>query len=58
MLHTKCLGVYDDRILVPPSLRKDVLVSLHSAHQGVTGMILNAQNTFFWPGITVDISFE
>ena len=50
--------MYDDRILVPPSLRKDVLASLHSAHQGVTGMILNAQNTVFWPGITVDISFE
>ena len=37
-------------------LRPDVLVVLHSAHQGVTGMNLRAEQSVFWPGITKDIS--
>ena len=44
--------------------RKDSLVrhqqsvhqqSVHSAHQGVTGMTLRAERSVFWPGITNDI---
>jgi len=35
--------LYIDRIIIPPSLREEVLASLHSAHQGVTskGRVLN-----------------
>ena len=47
-----------DRVVIPPSLRKEVLQVLHSAHQGVSGMGLNAQATVFWPGITEDIKAE
>ena len=32
-----------------------VLDTLHSAHQGVSGMISRADQSVFWPGITLDI---
>ena len=47
---------YKDRIVIPPSLRPDVLESLHSAHQGVTSMTSRVESSVFWPGITADIS--
>ena len=47
--------IYKDRIIVPPSLRKDILTALHSAHQGVTSMISRAKTSVFWPGISSDI---
>ena len=50
--------LYNDRVVIPPCLRKDVLHALHSAHQGVSGITLNAQDTVFWPGITRDIELE
>ncbi|MBY0580465.1 MAG: DDE-type integrase/transposase/recombinase, partial [Rickettsiales bacterium] len=43
------------RIVIPPTLRNDILDVLHSAHQGVSGMIARAQATVFWPGITYSI---
>ena len=48
--------LYIDRIIIPPSLREEVLASLHSAHQGVTSMISRAESLIFWPGITPAIS--
>ena len=47
--------LYNDRIVVPAKLRAKVLVNLHSAHQGITGMSLRALSAIFWPGITSDI---
>ena len=49
------VAIYKDSIIVPPSLRKDILTALHSAHQGVTSMISRAETSVFWPGITSDI---
>ena len=49
------VAMYGDRTVVPEQLRKEVLVVLHSAHQGVTGMNLRAEQSVFWPGITKDI---
>ena len=46
---------YKHRIVVPKSLRSMVLDTLHSAHQGVSGMISRADQSVFWPGITLDI---
>ena len=43
---------YKNRVLIPPSLRKDVLLALHSAHRGITSMISFAESSVFWPGIT------
>ena len=48
--------LYKDRIVVPASLRQEILASLHSAHQGVTAMTARAESSVFWPGITPAIS--
>ena len=47
--------LYQDRVIVPPSLRRTVLNNLHSAHQGTSQMELRARAIVFWPGITADI---
>ena len=36
-------------------MRTEVMDSLHAAHQGKTAMMLTAQSTVFWPGISVDV---
>ena len=48
--------LYKDRIIIPPSLRQQILTVLHSAHQGVTSMTSRAESTVFWPGITPAIT--
>ena len=48
--------MYNERIVIPPSLRSDVLESLHAAHQGVSSMISRAEHSVFWPGITPAIT--
>ena len=48
--------LYNDRIVIPPSLRDNVLQALHSAHQGVSQMCSRADASFFWPGMTSSIS--
>ena len=46
---------YKNRVVIPTELRQQVLQTLHSAHQGVTGMIKRAEQAVFWPGISIDI---
>ena len=46
---------YNDRVVVPPSLRPNVLSTLHAAHQSTSTMIARAESSVFWPGITKDI---
>ena len=45
-----------DRVVITPSLRKDVLTALHSAHQGMSSMTSRAKASVFWPGITPAIA--
>ena len=47
--------MYQDRVVVPSSLRRTILNNLHAAHQGVSSMQLRAQSIIFWPGMTLDI---
>ena len=47
--------MYQDRAVIPKSLRASVLDSLHSAHQGVSSMQMRAQSIVFWPGMSRDI---
>ena len=47
--------LYQDRIVIPPSLRDQVLETLHAAHQRVTSMNARAKASVFWPGITIQI---
>ena len=47
--------IHDGRILIPVPLRKEVLECLHSAHQGVNGMLAHAKQRLFWPGMDAAI---
>ena len=47
--------LYNGRIVILPQARNRVLKVLHSAHQGVTGMNLRAEQSVFWPGMREDI---
>ena len=47
--------LYNDRVVVPVSLRQPVLDVLHSAHQGVSGMTQRAKSIMFWPDMSQDI---
>ncbi len=51
-----CVILYKDRIVIPPTLREQILTVLHSTHQGVTSMTAHAESTVFWPGITSAIT--
>ena len=48
--------MYNNRVLIPPSLRSKVLSALHAAHQGISSMTSRARSSVFWPGITDCIS--
>ena len=47
--------LYQDRVVIPPSLRNEVLRTLHSAHQGVSSMESRDRSIVFWPGISTAI---
>ncbi len=47
----KNVVVYQERLVIPKSLRTYVIQLLHSAHQGCTGMLARASRTVYWPGI-------
>ena len=58
----RCDLVLDDglvlkgnRIVIPEALRRDVLTSLHTGHQGETKTVLLAKESVFWPGVTNEI---
>ena len=39
------------KMLIPRALRPIILEGLHAAHQGVSSMLANARERFFWPGL-------
>ena len=47
--------LYNDRVIIPTSLRQTALENLHAAHQGISSMQTRAQSIMFWPGMTVSI---
>jgi len=52
----KGLVFYGDRILIPYAKRKEVLSSLHAAHQGITRTKQRARLSVYWPGINHEIT--
>ena len=48
--------IYNERIIVPVSLREFIIQSLHASHHGTSSMIARAEASIYWPGITSDIS--
>ena len=49
------VALLDQRTVIPQSLRRQMLESLHSAHQGVTGMKARANQSIYWPGMDASI---
>ena len=43
------------RMYIPKSLRREILTTLHSAHQGPAGMKAAARGRFWWLGMDADI---
>ena len=41
------------RLVVPPSLRCDILRYLHDCHQGITKTRQNAASSVWWPGSVI-----
>ena len=46
---------YNERVVIPTSLRGKILEILHSGHGGVSSMTARAQASVWWPGIQADI---
>ena len=46
----------EQRIIIPPRLRADVLRCLHDGHQGITKTHANAASSVRWSGISQDIT--
>jgi len=45
-----------ERIVIPPTLRPEILNTLHKGHLGQEKCLLRARTTVFWPGITKDVT--
>ena len=45
----------DSKILIPPSMRKEILTKVHAGHQGREKCKKRARQVAFWPGINMDI---
>lgn len=55
------MAVYDglifksNQVLIPQSLRKDMLTKVHSGHSGIQSCIRRAKQVLFWIGMSKDI---
>ena len=47
--------MYQDRVVIPFTIRRQVLQHLHAAHQGTSTMEQRARATVYWPGMSQDI---
>ena len=41
------------RLLIPSTLRKNVLEQIHDGHLGIEKCMLKARDSVFWPGISM-----
>lgn len=45
----------DDKLIVPKSMRKSTLQTLHETHLGFNKLKIKAQEYFYWPGLVSDL---
>ena len=45
-----------DRVVIPTSLRPNILYKLHAAHRGAEFTLRHARNCVFWPGLNSQIT--
>jgi len=45
----------NSRILIPSSLRQDILARLHTGHQGITKCRKRASQSVWWPGLSKQV---
>ena len=45
----KGLALKDNRIVVPTSVRKYIIATVHRSHQGIHGCIRQANDAVYWP---------
>ena len=50
------LIVYGPRLVIPHSLRSEVLRTLHDSHQGINRTKMRARQTVYWPNIDNDVT--
>ena len=50
------LNVKGQKIIVPSSLRGEMVEKLHEGHLGINKTIARAREVLFWPGMTVDLT--
>lgn len=46
------------RIVIPKPLRRQMIINLHAANQGSTGMLSCARNEIYWPGMGRDVKIH
>ena len=49
------LALKGDRIVIPQSLKKEVLEAIYACHQGESKCLLLARESVYWPGTTNDV---
>ncbi len=50
------LLLYGSKIIIPSSLRGEIVQRLHTSHQGVERTLRRAHQTVYWPGLTSDVT--
>ena len=45
------LAMYQDRVIIPKSLREQVLKELHEGHMGMTKTLKFAKESVYWPSM-------
>lgn len=44
-----------ERVIIPKSLRSDMIRRIHSSHIGVEGCLRRARESLYWPGLTSEV---